>query len=176
MSTSSWGRELKFFRRGSGICRCLSTSSWGRELKCQVGEAIVWTIRRPLREVVSWNLKEDLGNISLEVDLFVRSWVEIYLSSEYAVGQNRRPLREVVSWNVNNCANPCSLIRRPLREVVSWNLNWLNCCIICIGRPLREVVSWNIYKGKAPLSGRWSTSSWGRELKYRRRHRKRCEP
>ena len=55
-STSSWGRELKYFIYCFSEWAFQSTSSWGRELKCY------W----------EWN-----GKPFQCVDLFVRSWVEI---------------------------------------------------------------------------------------------------
>ena len=77
-STSLWGRELKYvcvvYRHLSGV----STSLWGRELKYHKFCGYWQSSGRPPCEVVSWNntsiaeLKE-----GMEVDLLVRSWVEI---------------------------------------------------------------------------------------------------
>ena len=78
MSTSSWGRELKFLPAIIRGIRLLSTSSWGRELKCFSNCSLLfWGKGRPLREVVSWNIREYYRFDTLNVDLFVRSWVEI---------------------------------------------------------------------------------------------------
>ena len=54
-STSSWGRELKHTvaDNADGVLK-VSTSSWGRELKQRLMK-LSPDIRRPLREVVSWN-------------------------------------------------------------------------------------------------------------------------
>ena len=57
----------------------MSTSSWGRELKYKLTELNNWIYeRRPLREVVSWNANVVNPMIGVAVDLFVRSWVEIH--------------------------------------------------------------------------------------------------
>ena len=78
-----------------------------------------------------------------------------------------RPPREVVSWNTSfepfSTWNGC----RPPREVVSWNTidefqTWFLDC-----RPPREVVSWNIDHLKRKQRLKKSTSSWGRELKWK---------
>ena len=100
-STSSWGRELKFSQNFFSDIFDKSTSSWGRELKYlpqwkplnhssrPLREVVSWNNfsrgiaesgeSRPLREVVSWNF--DFGFVvpgGVIVDLFVRSWVEIF--------------------------------------------------------------------------------------------------
>ena len=99
-STSSWGRELKLFskiflhnknRRPlrevvswnviSEPKECpirRSTSSWGRELKYPNIKAWMLDNSRPLREVVSWNIRSYSYLLYRRVDLFVRSWVEMY--------------------------------------------------------------------------------------------------
>ena len=79
-----------------------STSSWGRELKYKLTELNNWIYeRRPLREVVSWNANVVNPMIGVAVDLFVRSWVEIFMIGLDTPSPSCRPLREVVSWNVN---------------------------------------------------------------------------
>ena len=78
--------------------------------------------RHPLREDVSWNVGiQNLCNAD-DVILFVRMWVEIplsYTASNYTVGH---PLREDVSWNDAENAKGGESISHPLREDVSWNL------------------------------------------------------
>ena len=54
-----------------------STSSWGRELKLHLTKSQILRWRRPLREVVSWNGTMTVILLQKQVDLFVRSWVEI---------------------------------------------------------------------------------------------------
>ena len=56
------------------------------------------------------------------VDLFVRSWVEIPLLRVIISCTICRPLREVVSWNVLEVSRDTYDSGRPLREVVSWNV------------------------------------------------------
>ena len=123
----------------------MSTSSWGRELKYRAPDVYIVWVSRPPREVVSWNIGDS-----------------------YAEGYNPgRPPREVVSWN--NCSSwkiPCAL-RRPPREVVSWNIYADTDSIHCDCRPPREVVSWNIDHLKRKQRLKKSTSSWGRELKWK---------
>ena len=127
MSTSSWGRELKYL-----CCQCWngffgSTSSWGRELKWLPFGCHTLQSRRPLREVVSWNMiSSEFTSARESVDLFVRSWVEIFWTSDSDRPDCSRPLREVVSWNIKHIFSPVLRVRRPLREVVSWNTNGLS--------------------------------------------------
>ena len=123
-------------------------------------------IRRPLREVVSWNLK----------------------GRNFQRQTRGRPLREVVSWNTIISAVLTVTVGRPLREVVSWNIHAFFPPWLYYRRPLREVVSWNDIAVPMPVPQRvdlfvrswvetccrrkertpWrmSTSSWGRELKH----------
>ena len=56
-----------------------------------------------------------------KVDLFVRSWVEIVQSVKASIKVDGRPLREVVSWNYYKWHVYPLIQGRPLREVVSWN-------------------------------------------------------
>ena len=100
--------------------------------------------RRPLREVVSWNIA---GVCVAESDI-------------------GRPLREVVSWNAINNKKWQFNNGRPLREVVSWNASVISLPASFSSRPLREVVSWNISLAGVKANTQKSTSSWGRELKY----------
>ena len=235
LSTSSWGRELKFLALlFFSVCIQVdlfvrswveiieiqeskpfypSTSSWGRELKYFLSYSILFSVKVDLF-VRSWVeiFLELLNTIFGEVDLFVRSWVEIcrypmllhrwirrplrevvswnkcYL--HYYISSPGRPLREVVSWNSpsNMYARACT--RRPLREVVSWNMSnmslkkfcevdlfvrsWVEITRVILSvyrgycRPLREVVSWNSLLWPLIWFPAQSTSSWGRELKYDR--------
>ena len=80
-STSSWGRELKW-TQGYGCEPVLqSTSSWGRELKYRRDGTCLYWHGRPPREVVSWNA----------------------FGKSYRLGNDSRPPREVVSWNMVQC-------------------------------------------------------------------------
>ena len=163
-STSSWGRELKYWRHYLVEGHCVSTSSWGRELKFCVNITSSCYSGRPLREVVSWNTIYGFFDISWKVDLFVRSWVEIFavnLSTSWLMSTSSwgrelkwkphaghfrtwsRPLREVVSWNEMTAGRSVTAESRPLREVVSWNTWWIIFFRYMQCRPLREVVSWN---------------------------------
>ena len=166
MSTSSWGRELKYFLTVFAFLR------QGRPLR----EVVSWNLyniirirpfrRRPLREVVSWNR----------------------FRRKIQTEENGRPLREVVSWNV--CWSLRILLN--LKSTSSWGRE-LKCCrtpqffrlsmstsswgrelkychmekrdIYKAGRPLREVVSWNFSSSTLCWHLLMSTSSWGRELK-----------
>ena len=144
LSTSSWGRELKYFLNYSILFSVkvdLFVRSWVEIIRSYMMISI--RHRRPLREVVSWNF-----------------WYPEVLESDI-----RRPLREVVSWNTNRLIKKIFHLCRPLREVVSWNfkiselfakqirstsswgreLKCVNGRIESAGysRPLREVVSWN---------------------------------
>ena len=104
--------------------------------------------------------------ICILVDLFVRSWVEMWYIIELCNKHYCRPLREVVSWNASWFLGFQSLVVdlfvrswveieqnfypaqkcpcRPLREVVSWNILNPSACCRTLSRPLREVVSWNL--------------------------------
>ena len=169
-STSSWGRELKFHfvsRQVLGVCVDLFVRSWVEIASLyplpglppvdlfvrswveiavfhRPGSAVV---RRPLREVVSWNRICAILTLEVVVDLFVRSWVEMSTFTFPSSCLSCRPLREVVSWNIMS-----SYVKHtdPL-STSSW------------GRELKFLVEVFIYFGKG------STSSWGRELKYPRR-------
>ena len=144
---------------------------------------------RPLREVVSWNTMQVLAYSGEIVDLFVRSWVEISFPDPLCSGVYCRPLREVVSWNIPSPTVHLSVPCRPLREVVSWNndaqteqfrlrmvdlfvRSWVE--IAYISRILWQnfvdlfVRSWvEILNNVSAIIKGMSTSSWGRELKYR---------
>ena len=185
-STSSWGRELKQEQVSITVDAAsrplrevvswntideqenktpvASTSSWGRELKQIFWYATTDHCGRPLREVVSWNMLARQYPSEMQVDLFVRSWVETITTVENSrnskvdlfvrswvetVGgiQNGSRFKSTSSWgrelkllwHRKTVRSHC----RPLREVVSWNSiidSWhrFSQC-----RPLREVVSWN---------------------------------
>ena len=145
VSTSSWGRELKWRHRRKAFLRRNSRPL--REVVSWNGITAYPTTSvpgRPLREVVSWNTSAESENISESsstsswgrelkyaptgdnmvlhpVDLFVRSWVEMITS--YRLPQKRQVDLFVRSWVEINS------IRRPEATTMS-------------------------------------TSSWGRELKY----------
>ena len=93
-STSSWGRELKWFFQIGRVAATMSTSSWGRELKYKQLRKQKRSLRRPLREVVSWNTIKQLEKTKKSVDLFVRSWVEMTTSNACA----RDSLLSTSSW------------------------------------------------------------------------------
>ncbi len=82
VSTSSWGRELKYIKlvqikKQNNVD--LFVRSWV-EIFFQ-RRAAGFQYRRPLREVVSWNIPIHSSINHSLVDLFVRSWVEIPISS-----------------------------------------------------------------------------------------------
>ena len=165
-----------------------STSSWGRELKWLLLWFSLRIISRPLREVVSWNTPtvnvsgEYYGSTSswgrelkfakiemtpscANVDLFVRSWVEIHGAYGGFVDSSSRPLREVVSWNTETFQKvEQKWVDLFVRSWVEMNLprifsdvpfvdlfvrSWVEIFFTSAGRrsaycrPLREVVSWN---------------------------------
>ena len=158
----SWNREIT----PTNYKYDMSTSSWGRELKWQDARALLSSPCRSPREVVSWNdhtwpgvtkwVQVDLlarswveicSYVHTEcvwrVDILVRSWVEILFQHYYHFYGYGRPFCEVVSWNDEYCAKMNEASGRPLREVVSWNvIVWRCTSIFCV-----------------------STSLWGRELK-----------
>ena len=143
---------------------------------------------RPLREVVSWNTQKTVDVNHFGVDLFVRSWVEIWNGGYRPYKSYCRPLREVVSWNVMNKVqlhisvkstsswgrelkykltelNNWIYERRPLREVVSWNANVVNPMIgVAVDLFVRSWVEIHQLL-TIPTLPMMSTSSWGRELK-----------
>ena len=145
-------------------------------------------LRRPLREVVSWNTQKtvDVNHFGSRPLREVVSWNA--MKTVCSIWSNCRPLREVVSWNINNTAtNPIETVstsswgrelkfpwswsqwfrlRRPLREVVSWNANWnmrLTPAVMSTSSWGREL---KCYTVTAEHRFHSSTSSWGRELKY----------
>ena len=105
--------------------------------------SIIISICRPLREVVSWNEMTAGRSVTAEVDLFVRSWVEItcwlYNGTLLTVDLF---VRSWVEISMNDC------IRLRKMSTSSW------------GRELKC-----LFKPMVARSCR-STSSWGRELKF----------
>ena len=155
MSTSSWGRELKCYKFLSKDVTSLSTSSWGRELKYIFKCCHHSSARRPPREVVSWNCYVRKSLWRLNVDLLVRSWVEMSLfcfcclCCSWSTSSWGRELKcgcgsfkcgkdqSTSSWGrelkwILPFLSASTLIRRPPREVVSWNVKfrhvWNGCC------------------------------------------------
>ena len=121
-----------------------STSSWGRELKYYNSRDDKTKIKVDLF-VRSWvEIYIVFTSIIISiVDLFVRSWVEIPSHNITAISIHVDLF--VRSW-VEICISVIECLGldcRPLREVVSWNLNKYMFDEIGQGRPLREVVSWN---------------------------------
>ena len=142
-STSSWGRELKYYKVLHHYCQRQSTSSWGRELKFiffVILKFSIWSTSSWGRE-----LKYCCYCYSCCCLLSTSSWGrELKWHSQLdSIRIDRRPPREVVSWNFENISEVYFWLRRPPREVVSWNTE---CCCCC-----RKAAK--------------STSSWGRELK-----------
>ena len=76
-SASSWGCELKYGMRVCGLKRkgqpLREAVSWNVKNKVSVGESN----RQPLREAVSWNKIFSIWRFIIPVSLFVRLWVEI---------------------------------------------------------------------------------------------------
>ena len=116
----SWVETKMLIRLLPRISVDLFVRSWVETLiKDSVPNQIV---RRPLREVVSWNSTVFGGIVgTAKVDLFVRSWVETYMAMGLYWLYRGRPLREVVSWNIPLVLIQKVSVCRPLREVVSWN-------------------------------------------------------
>ena len=142
-STSSWGRELKYWRHYLVEGHCVSTSSWGRELKFCVNITSSCYSGRPLREVVSWNSCHPLSGAFIIVDLFVRSWVEIHIMIIFVCLIDVDLF--VRSW-VEMLLPPFPA-HRPLVDL--FVRSWVEI----------QYTDFLTYPGK-------STSSWGRELKY----------
>ena len=85
------------------ICNFESASSWGCELK------YIKPVIQPKLIDVSlfvrlWVEMYILGTYPspVKVSLFVRLWVEIWHATPYTLRQDRQSLREAVSWNTNN--------------------------------------------------------------------------
>ena len=121
---------------------------------------------QPLREAVSWNNNVIQHCADLVVSLFVRLWVEIFLSVISVVLLTVSLfVRLWVEIIVSTCAWRDRMCQ-PLREAVSWNRVWsywitgnhvvslfvrlwveiYPCQTVCIWvdcQPLREAVSWN---------------------------------
>ena len=204
----SWNREGFKIKNSGG----LSTSSWGRELKWIAKippEAIQdvdlfvrsWVeifghlislfhnLGRPLREVVSWNMKQtEIQAKYFTVDLFVRSWVEIWNRQKFKQNisvdlfvRSWVEMGKISDWNTMIKVDlfvrswveiaqvhffACQGLRRPLREVVSWNTNiWLIVWTAKVDLFVRSWVEIKYIKSKN-LAWIASTSSWGRELKW----------
>ena len=142
MSTSSWGRELKCFFHHFPRIVLWSTSSWGRELKYNI--RIFWHIleSRPLREVVSWNICCESEYVLINVDLFVRSWVEMETArGAFSDMKSTSSWGRELKWNDGRKKCDCR------KSTSSW------------GRELKYMMD-HIF----PIYA-MSTSSWGRELK-----------
>ena len=143
----------------------LSTSAWGRELKDTSQYVKCCFSGRPLREVVSWKNHADVTTETpssstsawgRELKGFIHSDWQIWNMSTSAWG---RELKGIFYSGIIITA-----CRRPLREVVSWKMMYhgqreelfVDLCV----RSWVERRRWLLW-----LSGRWSTSAWGRELK-----------
>ena len=188
LSTSLWGRELKYYREGSYHFRHavdLLVRSW-IEIFLPVSAPVLLLVDLLVRswiEIPVWN-----GNgVSYPVDLLVRSWIEI--SSFRGIWVLRGVDLLVRSWIemmimmiVRKSSHVDLLVRswieiysklqyegsevcRPPCEVVNWNiisslsLSFKRC------RPPCEVVNWNCPVTPVFLPQNPSTSLWGRELK-----------
>ena len=142
-STSLWGRELKYCTSKVDAGFPKSTSLWGRELKWQ-------------------NIKTYV--ISQEVDLLVRSWIEINSNRYFLVlllstslwGRELKypdiKLRQihlvdllVRSWIEIYTASSKKgdTFCRPPCEVVNWNATHHRLTTNMLCRPPCEVVNWN---------------------------------
>ena len=106
LSTSLWGRELKYTDASEQIKKELSTSLWGRELKLVKDYAI-----------------NELG----QVDLLVRSWIEILKLRKKVTCFYRRPPCEVVNWNYDSEGKMLSLadvdllVRSWIEKIISYS-------------------------------------------------------
>ena len=100
---------------------------------------------RPLREVVSWNKREQVMHDEAIVDLFVRSWVEIQLWQKNRSERNT----STSSWGrelklthtaLSVHGRWVDLFVRSWVEIQSYKVRFETT----YSRPLREVVSWNV--------------------------------
>ena len=124
-STSAWGSELKYQEYPWCTRYYLSTSAWGSELKYGRSSEIEEKRGLPLREVVSWNILDNV--LSERSKMSTSAWgSELKCNLGLCIGPcDRLPLREVVSWNLTSAVGFGALNRLPLREVVSWNwIRW----------------------------------------------------
>ena len=145
--------------------------------------------RRPLCEVVNWNMNSFLCWIGGKVDLYVRSWIEITnnkcnreksastsmwgreLKWSWSRIRSRLALVDlyVRSWIEISLFFMWMLIRqcRPLCEVVNWNYQFVeNEGLTFVDLYVR---SWIEILMHIMQQRRWagrSTSMWGRELKF----------
>ena len=121
----------------------MSTSLWGRELKfpsiqrCQISRC------RPPCEVVSWNRPFMIWLSAEMVDLLVRSWVEISTLVPCFNTHESTSLWGRELKYINSCYHLFNLKGRPPCEVVSWNTIWRGVLYSNFSRPPCEVVSWN---------------------------------
>ena len=143
----------------------LSSSSWGCELKYLNQKGLY----RPHIVI-----------------LFVRMWVEMRSCVGSLRSAHCHPLREDVSWNIrpqdNNVVHVssssswgCELKSRSslgytIIVVILFVRMWVEMLIVSetdarIRHPLREDVSWNSWWNAFERSVKWSSSSWGCELK-----------
>ena len=117
-----------------------------------------------------------------KVILFVRMWVEISFLIFHSCIPLCHPLREDVSWNLSHTFKVHDFIVilfvRMWVEISRFTESLKRTC----GHPLREDVSWNTSVCNDVLPHFLSSSSWGCELKWayktRRKHRDRhplCE-
>ena len=120
------------------ILYAMSTKSdFERKTFC-VKIAVDLFVRSWVETFISWYLHK-----KRRVDLFVRSWVEtstlLFLCRKVSSTSSwgRELKRHCNLWNI---LFEC----RPLREVVSWNVFVAFPLTTILSRPLREVVSWNI--------------------------------
>ena len=166
MSTSSWGRELKYRRYAVKTIHVSSTSSWGRELKYPIRLMSELTQCRPPCEVVSWNVPLLCNFCYHFVDLLVRSWVERLDFPIFPKRHSGRPPCEVVSWN--NCRTRRSVMPKMSTSLWGRELKWGKAVRYQWSLPVDLLVrSWveiEMYRSNNDEI-KESTSSRGRELK-----------
>ena len=168
----------------------MSTSMWGRELKLSICRKRRTHFRRPLCEVVNWNsyAHHAAAPMSRKVDLYVRSWIEIYKElieeKTILVDLYVRSWIEIKKERKKRKMKTVDLYVRSWIEICIWSIydqklvvdlyvrSWIEIMDgkdhveMELGRPLCEVVNWNRSRSRWKWHWMKSTSTWGRELKY----------
>ena len=148
-STSLWGRELKYSCFFQLQIRIRSTSLWGRELKYLRPNGLPWIHLVDLL-VRSWIeiYNRQIFRRNPWVDLLVRSWIEI------------KPAPRIL------CRDRVDLLVRSWIEIIP---DWIPERADPVDLLVRSWIEMTLHI--AQVAELWSTSLWGRELKYIRNGR-----